>query len=409
MTSLTSRLSIIAITLTIMSMAIYAFALNTALPWHPLQQIVRDPTSLTPTSLDENNNGRIDPGIIEDTLQDITNNGASTTNPITVGGLTSNGGIVVSGNAVFNGNVRLPSIICGAGKRLHTDANGNIVCGNNDDDPSNELQTLAEVLQQGNDAQGNRIIGLSMVRGVGSLNGALRIDTGNGYVDIGPKNTVWSHFYTDRPRYYFNKGITVDTGLIGSYNENLYLQTSGTTRLTILNSNGNVGIGTTNPQAKLDIRNSGEIIQIGRDVSNPSIELRDTDSDGKVPYIDFINDATTDYDMRIILNGDNELKVTGGNLRAEGLCLSDGCKTSWSQVGGKPTISFYTASCSGNCITTIYNVDVCFLSGYYFWDSESSHSWEKCEVWKEGNVWKLQYYTGDPTGVGHCNAICLKW
>ncbi len=204
MASLTSRLSIIAITLTIISMAIYAFALNTALPWHPLQQIALSPTSSQ--SLDENNNGRIDSGIIEDTLQDITNNGASTTNPITVGGLTSNGGIVVSGNAVFNGNVRLPSIICGAGKRLHTDANGNIVCGNNDDDPSNEiqtltkssnqiclsnsggcvvdevndadadpnneLQTLAQVLQRGNNAGGRSITG------VGSLStSALTIDS----------------------------------------------------------------------------------------------------------------------------------------------------------------------------------------------------------------------------------------
>ncbi|RLG15660.1 hypothetical protein DRN69_02625, partial [Candidatus Pacearchaeota archaeon] len=34
---------------------------------------------------------------------------------------------------------------------------------------------------------------------------------------------------------------------------NLYLQTNGVTRMTILNSNGNVGIGTTNPSAKLDV------------------------------------------------------------------------------------------------------------------------------------------------------------
>jgi hypothetical protein len=91
----------------------------------------------------------------------------------------------------------------------------------------------------------------------GSVNGALRISTGNGYVDVGPQNTDWSHFITDRPRFYFNKGITVDTGNIGSYNGDLNLQTSGTTRMTILNSNGNVGIGTTNPGEKLEV--SGNI------------------------------------------------------------------------------------------------------------------------------------------------------
>ncbi len=87
----------------------------------------------------------------------------------------------------------------------------------------------------------------------GNQSGALRISTGNGYVDIGPKNTGWSHFYTDRPRYWFSTGLTVETGNIGSYNENLSLQTSGTTRATILNSNGFLGIGTSTPIEKLDI------------------------------------------------------------------------------------------------------------------------------------------------------------
>ncbi|MFV2016798.1 MAG: hypothetical protein ACC656_15305, partial [Candidatus Heimdallarchaeota archaeon] len=76
----------------------------------------------------------------------------------------------------------------------------------------------------------------------GNRSGALRIDTGNGYVDIGPKNSAWSHFSTDRARYYFNKEIRVDTGYIGSYDEDLVLRTSGTDRITINNSTGSVYI-----------------------------------------------------------------------------------------------------------------------------------------------------------------------
>ncbi|MBN2778838.1 MAG: tail fiber domain-containing protein [Bacteroidales bacterium] len=95
----------------------------------------------------------------------------------------------------------------------------------------------------------------------GNQAGALRISTGSGYVDIGPKNTSWSHFYTDRPRYWFSTGLTVETGNIGSYDENLSLQTAGITRVTVLNSNGNVGIETTSPAQKLhvngNIRNEG--------------------------------------------------------------------------------------------------------------------------------------------------------
>jgi hypothetical protein len=87
----------------------------------------------------------------------------------------------------------------------------------------------------------------------GDQSGALRINTGSGYIDIGPKNTSWAHFYTDRSRYWFSTGLTIETGNIGSYDEDLSLQTSGTTRITILNSNGNVGIGTTTPAAKLHV------------------------------------------------------------------------------------------------------------------------------------------------------------
>ena len=54
-----------------------------------------------------------------------------------------------------------------------------------------------------------------------------------GYTQIGSANSSWSHFITDRPNFYFNKGITVDTGYISSYNEDLELHRAGTKRLDI--------------------------------------------------------------------------------------------------------------------------------------------------------------------------------
>ena len=70
--------------------------------------------------------------------------------------------------------------------------------------------------------------------------GALRIQTSYGYTDIGPKNSSYAHFVTDMSYFYFNKGLKVNSGNIGSYDEDLKLMTGGTTRVTIAKSDGDV-------------------------------------------------------------------------------------------------------------------------------------------------------------------------
>ncbi|MGI9301087.1 MAG: hypothetical protein ACR2RB_00040 [Gammaproteobacteria bacterium] len=96
----------------------------------------------------------------------------------------------------------------------------------------------------------------------GNQSGALRISTGSGYVDVGPKHGEFAHFYTDRPGYYFDHAIRVQSGAIGSHDGNLTLQTSGTTRMT-LNSNGHVGIDTTSPQVRLEVAGAVATKKVG--------------------------------------------------------------------------------------------------------------------------------------------------
>jgi hypothetical protein len=90
-------------------------------------------------------------------------------------------------------------------------------------------------------------------------NGQLRISTASGWMDVGAQNAGWAHFYTSMPLYYFDKGIRVDTGEIGSYNEDLSLQTQGTTRLTVLNATGYLGVGTTAPLNILHVARTGHL------------------------------------------------------------------------------------------------------------------------------------------------------
>lgn len=86
----------------------------------------------------------------------------------------------------------------------------------------------------------------------GDQYGALKIDTGNGYLIAGPTNTQAMHFSTDRPYFHFNTGIRVSSGNIGSSLGTLTLNTGDTPQITV-KSTGNVGIGTTYPSTKLHV------------------------------------------------------------------------------------------------------------------------------------------------------------
>ncbi|MCO4760309.1 MAG: shufflon system plasmid conjugative transfer pilus tip adhesin PilV [Myxococcales bacterium] len=87
----------------------------------------------------------------------------------------------------------------------------------------------------------------------GSVGGALRVNTGKGYIDIGPKNTGLAHIETDRSVFYMNKSLRVNSGAVGSYDEDLYLQTQGSTRIHVSKSSGNVGIGSAPDSNRLKI------------------------------------------------------------------------------------------------------------------------------------------------------------
>lgn len=78
-----------------------------------------------------------------------------------------------------------------------------------------------------------------------------------GFIDIGPANETCAHIYTNLPFFIFNKPIHSYDGKFSAFSTtNLQLQTNGTTRLTILNSNGNVGLGTSTPGKQMEIYSS---------------------------------------------------------------------------------------------------------------------------------------------------------
>ncbi len=79
-----------------------------------------------------------------------------------------------------------------------------------------------------------------------------QFDTDYGYIKLGPASPFAAHIYSQQ-KFIFNKEIRSLVGKIGSHTTDLYLATKGTTRITINKDNGNVGIGTTTPTAKLEV------------------------------------------------------------------------------------------------------------------------------------------------------------
>ena len=73
-----------------------------------------------------------------------------------------------------------------------------------------------------------------------------RFITDNGYIELGPGNTSWGHIQTDRSKFYFNKQITVDSGIITAYDEDLSLQRNHDS------ANDSILIASSSIQHKLD-------------------------------------------------------------------------------------------------------------------------------------------------------------
>ncbi len=99
------RLSALMVILLIFLAVAYATTVDKTKPWHVLHQIARSNNDLT--SIDEDSNGRIDAGIVEDTLYNITHNGAYTDVPITIDNTLTVGDIISVGSVVVGGDINV--------------------------------------------------------------------------------------------------------------------------------------------------------------------------------------------------------------------------------------------------------------------------------------------------------------
>ncbi|MDW3193957.1 MAG: hypothetical protein R8G66_16405 [Cytophagales bacterium] len=163
----------------------------------------------------------------------------------------------------------------------------------------------------------------------GNQSGALRIRSNYGYVDIGSKNSNWAHFQTDRARIFLQRKVALGEGILASHDtKNLIFNTgmtsssTGNTRMTILNSNGFVGIGTETPEGTLHINRNATVGRWGQmDLSKAGLRVQDNSFsmyiDGNTLFTDGIMHIGSfgNYDFTIGTNDVERVKVSAdGNV-----------------------------------------------------------------------------------------------
>ena len=183
----------------------------------------------------------------------------------------------------------------------------------------------------------------------GNQSGALRINTLTGYVDVGSKNPDYAHFYTDRPYgFYFGGPVTVRDHLIGYKEADLHLSTQSAMtflpvkRISILNSNGYVGINKTNPQYQLDVNGSlnASAIYVNGSPLTSSSEWTTSGTNISNTNSGNVGIGKADPQYRLDVNG----SVNAAALLIDGVPISlEASGTGWSATGN----NIYTSN-SGN-------------------------------------------------------------
>ena len=177
---------------------------------------------------------------------------------------------------------------------------------------------------------------------------AIRLATASGYVDIGPMNTTYSHFSTDRGKFYFNKPIHVNGAIVSYDDQTYYVNPSDATRLKSATVTSNLGVtGTVDAGA---VTSSGWFESTGstgwkNSTYNGGIYMTDSTwvkvYNSKKLYVD--NEIRSTVEVRApkfsSVDGAYSIDLAGGNTSFNILATNSirRADVKWAQVNGHNT------------------------------------------------------------------------
>lgn len=155
--------------------------------------------------------------------------------------------------------------------------------------------------------------GQSKIRTTGT---SVQVDTSSGYLQLGPQNTSYCHFTTDRGKYYFNQKLVVAGGrVVSSYGGDLLLQReqSATSQISLGLSQvvmtGQLNISGANPSSnngafEVPVINSSTPAIVSVSAGTTSLRTHHSfeNSNGQVGKINTLNTSTiysTSSDYRL--------------------------------------------------------------------------------------------------------------
>src|SRR3989339_1979739 len=187
--------------------------------------------------------------------------------------LTSSGGLVVEGAAVFGstvtaaGNITTRGTLSGANLTVMSGADsyvmGNLGVGTSSPSEKLEVSDRVKILDETMES--------TSVTFDGDTSAGLKLSNTSGYITLTPLNSGWAHIYTDRSYFIFNKPVYSVDDAFSSYDADLQLRRVGTTKLTLGSSTatfadtitvngtgdsyiaGDLGIGDSTPGTRLEV------------------------------------------------------------------------------------------------------------------------------------------------------------